>query len=187
MKSICFKTTLPGCGGATIPPLARNSSVSPLPPSTTITDNVFGGLTFSNLFTNQPYADFLIGIPTTASRSFPAIGDWPMWRHYAFFATDDFKITPSLTLNIGVRYEYTAGFSSQKGYLASFDIGTGKIVVPDGMLGQVSSAIPRSYVDVIEASKAGYQDSYLIKPDRNNFAPRIGLAYRPWGDTTVFR
>ena len=36
-----------------------------------------GSLTFSNRFTNHPYADFLLGIPTTAARSFPAIGDWP--------------------------------------------------------------------------------------------------------------
>lgn len=149
--------------------------------------NLFGSLTFSNRFTNHPYADFLLGIPTTAARSYPAIGDWPMWQHYTLFITDDFKVTPRLTLNIGARYEYTPGFASSKGYLASFDIGTGKIVVPDGMIGSVSPAIPRSYVDVVEASKAGFRDSYLIHGDRNNIAPRVGFAYRPWGETTVFR
>lgn len=149
--------------------------------------NLFGAVTFSNQFTNHPYGDFLLGIPTTAARSFPAIGDWPMWWHHAFFATDDFKVSSRLTLNVGVRYEYTPGFRSAKGYLASFDIGTGKIVVPDGMLDQVSPALPRGYVDVVEAGQAGFRDSYLIHADRNNIAPRIGIAYRPWGDKTVFR
>lgn len=149
--------------------------------------NLFGALTFSNRFTGHEYGDFLLGIPTTAARSFPAIGDWPMWNHYSAFATDDFKINSRLTLNMGVRYEYTPGFKSTKDYLASFDIKTGKIVVPDGMLGSVSPLLPRGYVDVIEASQAGFRNTYLIDADRNNFAPRIGIAYRPWGDKTVFR
>ena len=110
-----------------------------------------------------------------------------MWTHYSAFATDDFKINSRLSLNIGLRYEYTPGFKSTKNYLASFDIQSGKIVVPDGMLPSVSPLLPRGYVDVIEASQAGFRNEYLIDADRNNFAPRIGIAWRPWNEKTVFR
>ena len=63
---------------------------------------------------------------------------------------------------------------------------TGKIVVPDGSLGKVSPLMPRGYVDAIEASKAGLPATLLIT-GRNNIATRIGLAYRLWGNNTVFR
>src|SRR5262249_8689911 len=68
-----------------------------------------------------------------------------------------------------------------------FDLGLGKIVVPDGSLNLVSPLMPRGYVDVIEASKAGYDSVKLLATDRNNFAPRIGVAFRPFGSKTVFR
>ena len=109
-----------------------------------------------------------------------------MWRHHTFFATDDFKVNSRLTLNIGARYEYTPGFASSKGYLASFDIGTGKIVVPDGKIGQISPALPE--LRGCGGGQQGRFPRFLPDPGRpNNIAPRIGLAFRPWGDTTVFR
>ena len=52
---------------------------------------------------------------------------------------------------------------------------------------KVSPLMPRGYVDVVEASQAGIASKSLLKNDTNNFAPRIGIAYRPWGESTVFR
>jgi hypothetical protein len=90
-------------------------------------------------------------------------------------------------LNVGLRYELHPGWAEDTGRQALFDVETGKIVVPDGSLSQVSPLQPRGYVDVIEASQAGLDPSTLLKTDTNNFAPRIGIAYRPWGNDTVFR
>jgi len=150
-------------------------------------DRLFGNVQFSNRFTGHPYSDFLLGIPTTASRAFsPLRFDQIRWS-YDVFAADDFKVRPNLTLNVGLRYELHPGWSEEQGRQALFDITSGKIVVPDGSLSQVSPLLPRSYVDVVEASKAGFDSSKLLRTDRNNFAPRIGLAYRPWGNSTVLR
>ncbi|MBP8302611.1 MAG: alpha-L-fucosidase, partial [Phycisphaerae bacterium] len=60
------------------------------------------------------------------------------------------------------------------------------IVIPDGSMDLVSPLMPRGYVDVVEASQAGWS-SKLISADRNNWQPRVGVAYRPWGNNTVFR
>ena len=59
--------------------------------------------------------------------------------------------------------------------------------INDGSLGRVSPLLPRGYVDVVEASTAGYPGDTLIKTDKNNIAPRLGFAYRPWGGATVVR
>jgi hypothetical protein len=106
---------------------------------------------------------------------------------YDFFATDDFKISSRLTLNLGVRYESHPNWTEANGLLSTFDLSTGKIVVPDGSLGRVSPLLPRGYVDVVEASSAGYPSGTLIRTDKNNFAPRLGFAYRPLGNSTVVR
>jgi len=150
-------------------------------------NNLFGNLTFSNRFTGHPYADFLLGIPTTAARAFPPLRiDRTRWN-YDLFVTDDFKIRPNLTVNAGVRYELHPGWAEETGRQSLFDATTGKIVVPDGALSLVSPLMPRGYVDVIEAGQAGYHSSRLLKDDTNNVAPRIGIAYRPWGNDTVIR
>lgn len=149
--------------------------------------NLFGTLSFSDRFTGHAYSDFLLGIPTSASRAFPPIEISRLRWAQDYFITDDYKITSSLTLNIGLRYEYHPGYSEANGQQSVFDIETGKIVVPDGALSRVSPLLPRGYVDVIEASQAGLPGQTLFRADRNNFAPRFGLAWRPFGPDTVFR
>jgi hypothetical protein len=149
--------------------------------------SLFGNMTFSNRFTGQPYADFLLGIPTTVSRAFPPL-EYGLTRWGSeLFVTDDFKLTSRLTLNLGLRYEHKPSWKEDNGMLSMFDIGTGKIVIPDGALGRVSSLMPRGYVDVVEAKQVGLPGDTLIKTDTNNFAPRIGVAWRPFGNNTVFR
>jgi hypothetical protein len=148
---------------------------------------LFGNLTFSNRFTNFTYSDFLLGVPTTMSRNFPALlQSTTAWR-YGFFIQDDYRIRPDLTLNVGLRYDLLPGFTAKDGLQSAFDIGTGAIIIPDGAAGRVSPLMPAGYVPVLEASRAGFHSSRLLRADRNNFAPRIGLAYRPWGNNTVFR
>lgn len=148
---------------------------------------LFGSGTFSNRFTGHPYADFLLGVTTTASRAAPApFIDRLRWS-WDFFATDEFKITQRLTLNIGMRYEIHPSWSQADGQQATFDIVSGKIVVPDGTLGSVSPLFPKGYVELAEASSLGYHSTNLIRNEYNNFAPRIGLAWRPFGQRTVLR
>lgn len=155
---------------------------------------LFGSATFSDKYTKagkagqgHPYADFLLGIPTNTSRAFmPPVVKRNRWQ-YDFFVTDDVKVTPKLTLGLGLRYELHMPWREESDLVSMFDIGTGAIVVPDGSLSLVSPLFPKNYVNFVEASQAGYRDRTLIRPDRNNIAPRVSLAYRPWDANTVFR
>jgi outer membrane receptor protein involved in Fe transport len=117
---------------------------------------LFGSLSFSNRYTGFPYADFLLGIPSTVTRANPTVNTDRLRWGYDFFVTDDYKLSSKLTLNLGLRYELHPNWTDANGYLSAFDLKTGKIVVPDGALSKVSPLMPRGYVDVVEASAAGY-------------------------------
>jgi hypothetical protein len=148
---------------------------------------LFGNNTFSNRFTGFTYADYLLGIPTTMARNFPALAQDTQSITMGFFAQDEFRVHPRLTLNLGLRYDLLPAFTATNGLQSMFDIGSGKIVVPDGALSRVSPLMPTGYVDVVEASKLGFHPSRLINTDKNNFSPRVGFAWRPFGNDTVIR
>ena len=76
---------------------------------------------------------------------------------YDFYAQDTFRARPNLTLTLGLRYEYNSPAVDAQNHATMYDRATQSIV----QLGQ--NGIPR----------AGYN------PDRNNFAPRLGIAWTP--------
>jgi hypothetical protein len=149
--------------------------------------SLYGNLQFSNKYTGFAYSDFLLGLPTTMQRAYPPLAQ--PWHHpaYDFFVTDEFKINPKLTINYGARWEIHPPWGSGNGTASVFDIATGQIVVQDGSLNKVSPLMPKGYVNVVEASSAGYSGSGLINTDMNNVGPRIGVAWRPFDDKTVIR
>jgi hypothetical protein len=148
---------------------------------------LFGNTNYTNRYTNHPYADFLLGIPTTMQRDFPAVESDRRAKTYAFYVQDEWKALPTLTVSMGLRWQVMPGWTEANGRQAIFDIGTGNIVVPDGSLNLVSPLMPTGYVRVTEASQAGRDARKLVKTDWNNVAPRFGLAWRPLGNNTVFR
>jgi hypothetical protein len=147
---------------------------------------LFGSTEYSNRYTGHPYADFLLGIPTTMRRAAPAIQPDTRHNDWALYITDEWKMTPSITLTAGVRWDVRSPWYESNNRMAVFDVNSGNVVVPDGGLENVSPLIPRNYVTVVEASQAGFPKN-LVKTDWSNFAPRLGLAWRPFGNNTVFR
>jgi hypothetical protein len=148
---------------------------------------LFGSVTFSNRFTGHAYADYLLGIPSTSSRAYPPLQTEQVSLSYSGFITDEFRLTPKLTVTYGIRYDLRPPFTEASGYNSMFDIGTGKIVVADGSMSKVSPLMPKGYVDVVEAKAAGFASKSLIRTDKNNFAPRLSAAWRPFGNNSVFR
>ena len=157
---------------------------------------LFGSVTFANTYSAVPgvaksgnaYADFLFGVPTRAQRDYPFSNDLTNRWAYDFFVRDTWKITPRLTADLGLRYEYHPLAVSEDGRLAVFDPASGKIAVADRGMGGVSPLVPRSYVDVVKASTLGLDPERLIATDGNDFGPRVGLAWKPFRDNrTVVR
>jgi hypothetical protein len=148
---------------------------------------IFGSYAFTGKFTGNAYADFLLGLPATVTRLEPYATQHNRSRDWAGYAQDDFKITPRLTLMYGLRYEYNGPAYAREGNMYSFDLATGKIVVPGAnSLPFVSTLFPSS-IPLEQASQAGLGKS-LRNADGNNFAPRFGFSYQlDRGARTVLR
>ena len=104
----------------------------------------------------SPLADMLLGLPINARIS-TVIGLHNRQHVPSLFVQDDWKVTPRLTLNLGLRYDYFSPTVEQDNHQANFDYATGTIVV---------------------AGQNGASRS-LVQADKANFAPRVGFAWTP--------
>ncbi|HYM12632.1 MAG TPA: carboxypeptidase regulatory-like domain-containing protein [Bryobacterales bacterium] len=157
--------------------------------------NSRGSFSFTNAFTGNAFADFLTGYPFSGARDFPRNQFGEYDRRYHFYVQDDWKISSRLTLNLGLRYElnrppFFVGYQA-----ARFDFNSNLIQVerqPDGNINLVTQqvaqfAYPR-YQDVLQKPGDAGLPNNLIFPDDRDWAPRIGLAWRPFADNkTVVR
>src|SRR5581483_9709480 len=84
--------------------------------------NPRGAFAFTGAATGNPLADFLLGIPDTASI---ALGNPDKnLRAFAYdaYVDDDWRVHPGLTIKAGVRWEYEAPFTERDGRLANLDV-----------------------------------------------------------------
>jgi hypothetical protein len=123
-----------------------------------------GQFIFNGDFSGSPLADMLLGLPFTARIS-TVIGLHNRQHVPSLFVQDDWKVTPHLTLNLGLRYDYFSPTTEKDNRQANFDYATGTIVV---------------------AGQGGASAS-LVKGDKANFAPRVGFAWTPTssGNTVI--
>lgn len=134
----------------------------------------FSGLATSGFVNGQPipntgidFADFLLGIPQSASVQYGASSTYFRQNTWDLYANDDWRINPNLTLMLGLRYEYYSPLAEKYGRLVNLDIApdfTAVAPVLPGAVGPYSGAFPNT----------------LIEPDRDNWAPRGALAWKPW-------
>ncbi|MEO7649378.1 MAG: carboxypeptidase-like regulatory domain-containing protein, partial [Bryobacteraceae bacterium] len=66
----------------------------------------FGTYSFTNRFTGFGYSDYLLGLPQTTQRTLPRPGQYSRYFSTSAFVQDDFKVSRSLSLSYGLRYEY---------------------------------------------------------------------------------
>jgi hypothetical protein len=135
------------------------------------TENVRGQYQFTGAFTanpasqaatGDPFADFLLGLPQITTRDVGSTQAYLRQNRYAAYLAHDWRVTSRLTLNLGARYEYAAPFTEARGNLLNLDY----------------SHLP--------AAPSLVRVSQATNPDRNDIAPRVGLAYVLPGNT-VFR
>ena len=124
----------------------------------------------SGAFGGSGYASFLLGISDGGGITSLHNIDYRR-PTYAFFAQDDWKVTDKLTLNLGLRYELFTTVKEKHDQQGTYDLDTQTLIVPKGQNVTLTPTIA-SYIPLSASATPG-----LISPDKNNFAPRIGLAY----------
>ncbi|HEY8549092.1 MAG TPA: TonB-dependent receptor [Vicinamibacterales bacterium] len=108
-------------------------------------------------------ADFFFGARTQYELASLIVAKMRQRAYYAYIQ-DDMRLSSSLTLNVGLRYEYVTPYYEAENRLSNFDPETNTIVM---------------------ARDGSIADRALVNPDRNNFAPRFGFAWQPLTDTVV--
>ncbi len=143
---------------------------------------IFGRYDFNGNFSGFSYADFLLGLPQTTQRYNPRGRTYGRNQSYAGYIQDDFKVHPNLTLNLGLRYEWMNPFADKYDRMFNFDRRTGNLVVPTQTVLErdVSPLFPKS-INIVTAEQANFPRRGLRSADSNNFDPRVGLAWRPFG------
>jgi hypothetical protein len=109
---------------------------------------------FGGRFTGEALADVLVGYLQQFDANTQTNVE-QLQKAYAGYFQDDWKVTPSLTLNLGLRYEYTTPYYGRKPIQnINFDPASGKLVY------------------------AGGDSDYLVNADHGNIGPRIGAAWQ---------
>jgi hypothetical protein len=131
--------------------------------------------TFTGTRSGSPLADFLLGAFDNVQFGFGAADSFPIeWKHQAFFQ-DELKVTPHVTLDLGVRYEPWFPWRQEYGRYTSWKPGVQSVVKPDAPLG------------ILFVGDPGVPEK-TVEGNLKNFAPRFGLAWDLFGNgRTVVR
>jgi carboxypeptidase family protein/TonB-dependent receptor-like protein len=154
--------------------------------------NPRGTMTYTGSSTNA-FANFLLGLPpnrvTYIAKTRPDM-DVTNWEQGYFFQ-DDWKVKPKLTVNLGVRYELVSPWVDKHDILLNFDPtfsnNTGRFIVSsDKTLPYLDPRIPATLPTVTAAQSGLGIGRGLVRTDKNNLAPRVGVAWSI-GDKMVVR
>jgi hypothetical protein len=168
--------------------------------------NYAGNFTFSGIETQNPanttanplggdaFADFLLGYPASVARAYPAENFGGQRWYHQYFAQDDIRVSDRLTLNVGLRYEYSPWMNGYKGQVGTFLPTLAKPIVIEGngsqpdlssqLVAPIAYQYFGQYIQTTSTANLPYSVTYT---DRLQFAPRFGFAWRPVGQSTVFR
>jgi hypothetical protein len=130
----------------------------------------YGSILFGGSFTGDPSSDFFTGYPGATGKGVSTGGTWHQlaWR-FAGYGQDDWRITPTLTLNLGLRYEVSTPWVELNNRQDNLNLVTGAI----------------EYAGQDGNSRALYNSVYGLPA----LQPRVGFAWSPayWQGKTVLR
>jgi len=136
--------------------------------------NPRGTFGFNGAATGNDFADFLLGIPDTSSIAFGNADKYFRSSLYDAYFTDDWRLGRGFTVNIGGRWEYSSPITELYGRLVNLDIAQGySAVAPVVANHPVGSLTGKTYPDS------------LLHPDKALIQPRIGVAWRPFPDSSM--
>jgi len=158
--------------GAEFKPMSNFSSQVP--------EGTYGIFTFNGSFTGYGQSDFLLGTPFSSERLDPRTNRTLLDSELGIFVQDTFKVSSKLTLEMGLRWDRFGSATYDDGLVYNWDPVTGNVIVPEVALKSISPLYPTNQIKVTVGR--AHQS-----PSLRNFAPRLGVAYRPLGANFVVR
>lgn len=152
--------------------------------------NFRGTFAFRNVWSNVSFGDFLLGMLNSSSRKIGTVTNYLLVTNAGFFVQDDWKIRPNLTVNLGVRYEIIAPPSEKYGQLTNYLPRLGRIILADDRkVPDLNASIAAAGLGGLVGVARDYNlPASLVGTNFLNFAPRVGIAWRPFGgNRTVVR
>ncbi|MFB3827083.1 MAG: carboxypeptidase regulatory-like domain-containing protein [Bryobacteraceae bacterium] len=146
-------------------------------------NNSRGRLNVQGRVTGLPMADFLLGYLNSATRQVGSPTSYLFSTSYGFFAQDDFKVSPTLTLNLGLRYEITKPPLEKFGHFANYIPELGKLVIADDItIPDLSRLVDAGgLTGLVGLARDFGLPKSLIYTNYRSLAPRLGFAWRPAG------
>ncbi len=144
-------------------------------------DNARGAFAYTGQFSGNPFADFLLGYPTSATSGIGR-GDEngrTNWLH--LYAQDDWRVRNNLTVNAGLRYEYNQHMYDVNNRLSSIDLSApgGRVVIASDENGNIDPSgqalLPLIPISYVTSEEAGWGRG-LLDPSAVRLAPRVGFA-----------
>jgi hypothetical protein len=148
------------------------------------TSNPYGNFSFSGTFTNSPYADMLLGyvgqvsVDQPGPLANPQVGSAPHLQFVAWapYFEDDIKLTPKLTVDLGLRYDFSGTATEKQNDFAWLDTS-----LPGGGVYWANKSIVQTYGNGLYV----YGGRSNGPAPKNVWAPRVGFSYRPFDKTVV--
>jgi hypothetical protein len=155
--------------------MVRNTN----PAHPAVSAGALGQFNFNGRWTGNAVADMMLGYLNTAVREMPTADVSLYQSRYSAYVQDDWNIVPRLTLSYGVRYMVQAQMQEVNDTWTQFDLSTGTFMIrtkdgklPPGAITQLTNRYPWK-----SSESYGWGDA-LTRADHNNFAPRVGFAWR---------
>ena len=139
--------------------------------------NARGNFTFTGAATGSDFADFLLGVPDTSAIAFGNADKYFRAVSYDAYFTDDWRVSPGLTINAGARWEYNSPIAEKYGRLVNLDVAPG-----------FAAEAPVEGSNPTGPLTGRRYPTSLVQPDKHAWQPRVGLSWRPFfGTSTLVR
>src|SRR5271166_4848801 len=160
---------------------------------------------FTGQITGNQFADYLAGVPVETQYYTLIPQNDGKSVYYGFYAQDEWKAMPNLTISYGLRYEYHPAYHDVDGAIGNFDPsnpGTGSVIYPSGYQNLLDSSFlanfdacgygpattPYAGCTPVLSNSQAHLPSSLRKSQKDRFLPRFGFAWRPFNnDKTAVR
>jgi hypothetical protein len=147
-----------------------------------------GSLGFTGKTSGNGFADLLRGGVGSVDLKVGTVYNHLLDSEYSGYTQDDYKVFSSLTLNLGVRYEYQTLVHEEQGMYSNFVPALNEIVLASNKVISPTAWAADLVIDpyLALASQTGYPNT-LVFPNKLRLAPRVGFAWRPFNNsrTTV--